>query len=272
MIETTIALSERILGFGAAIAGMEIVATAREWGPNSLAAPDVLSSRYTSPRLNRAIYVVSAHGGILVVGLTYLIMGCVLMLPNVAAWPRIVADLGIVFASALANVVSPFGRDGADQMRKIVALALAGARIATSHEVQVLFLAFIAAQLSLSYVVAGIAKACGPSWRTGVALERILACQHYGFRPAARVLAMSRWIGVIACWLVITLEVVFPLVFVLPPSASYALLAVALGLHVGIAAVMGLNDFLPAFAAAYPIVWEFTVGGSLSLRSIFFNG
>lgn len=272
MIESTITFSERILGFGAAIAGLEIITTSREWGPNSLASPSVMSSRYLSPRINRAVYVLSSHGGIIVVGVTYCLMGCLLMLPNIPNWMRALADGGIVVGSAMANVVSPFGRDGADQMRKIVALSLACARMATSHEVRVLFLAFIAAQLTLSYVVAGIAKVSGSAWRTGVALERILACQHYGFRPAARLLTKSQWFGIIGCWLIIVLEISFPIIFVVPESASYLLLAATLGFHVGIAILMGLNDFLLAFAAAYPIVWEFTAGGTLGIRGLLFGG
>lgn len=269
MIEGAIAISERILGFGAAVAGLEIVTTAHEWGPNSLAAPGIVSARYLSRRLNRAIYLVSCNGGIVAVGVTYCIMGCLLMFGNVPIWTRIVADVGIVIGSVLANLISPFGRDGADQMRKIVALSLAGALSTSSHEVRVLFLAFIAAQLSLSYFVAGIAKACGSSWRTGVALERILACQHYGFRPIARYLTASRWAGVIGCWLIITFEISFPLVFVLPKPAPYVLLAIGLAFHFGIAVAMGLNDFLPAFAAAYPIVLLFAAGGSLNVSRVF---
>jgi hypothetical protein len=57
----------------------------------------------------------------------------------------------------------------------------------------------------------------------------------------------------------------FPLVFAVPQPAAWVLLAGGLLFHLGIACVMGLNDFLPAFAAAYPIVWEFAAG-SLSIH------
>ncbi len=120
------------------------------------------------------------------------------------------------------------------------------------HEAGVLY---VAAQLTLSYVRAGIVKAQERSWWTGHALSSILTLPAYGVpvwvprcmsqnRSAARVLS----VGVMA------FECLAPIAW-LNPIACIAVMAVALTFHTATAMLFGLNRFLLAWSAALPSLW-----------------
>ena len=120
------------------------------------------------------------------------------------------------------------------------------------HEAGVLY---VAAQLTLSYVRAGIVKARERSWWSGHALSAFLALPAYGVptglprhMPNHCLLLRSASVGVIA------FECLSPLAW-LNPIACLVLIVVALGFHTAAAAVFGLNRFLLAWSAALPSLW-----------------
>ncbi len=120
------------------------------------------------------------------------------------------------------------------------------------HEAGVLY---VAAQLTLSYVRAGIIKAKERSWWTGHALAAFLVLPAYGV-PAwvPRRLPHDRIPLRIVSAGVIGFECLAPVAW-LDPIVCIVVIAVALAFHTATAALFGLNRFLLAWSAALPSLW-----------------
>ncbi len=145
---------------------------------------------------------------------------------------------------------------GSDAMLFTVLGGLAVAQLpnvaSVVHEAGVLY---VAAQLTLSYVRAGIAKARERSWWTGHALSAFLALPAYGVPtwvprrvPKDRILLRFVSAGVIG------FECLAPFAW-LDPTVCIAVMAVAVTFHTATAALFGLNRFLLAWSAALPSLW-----------------
>jgi hypothetical protein len=130
---------------------------------------------------------------------------------------------------------------GSDAMTLVVLLGLALARTFSPQ----LGLAYITAQLVLSYFLAGVFKLRDPAWRDGSALPRLLAAPQYRTTPLS--IPMARLAG----YAVITFECTFPLAL-LDAATAWAFMLAGITFHVLNARVLGLNRFLWAWLAAYP--------------------
>ncbi|MET0287581.1 MAG: hypothetical protein ABW352_24045 [Polyangiales bacterium] len=137
---------------------------------------------------------------------------------------------------------------GSDAMTLVVLLGLALARTFSPR----LGLAYIAAQLVLSYFLAGLFKLRDPAWRDGSALPRLLAAPQY--RSAALHVPFAR----VAGYAVIVFECAFPLAL-LDAQAAWAFTVAGITFHVLNARVLGLNRFLWAWLAAYPALLAWSV-------------
>jgi hypothetical protein len=145
------------------------------------------------------------------------------------------------------------GRDGSDHALLIEHAALAVAASGKSvREDRSAALAFLGAQGVLSYAVAGIVKVASPEWRSGAALPGVLRTVSYGHGGLASFLANHPRIAKLGCWATIIAELGAPLTLILPQKLSKAYSLGLIGMHVGISFFMGLNRFLPAFAALHP--------------------
>jgi hypothetical protein len=111
---------------------------------------------------------------------------------------------------------------------------------------------FLAAELTLAYLVAGLSKATSGCWRSGNAFTIIAQTRMYSQPTAARVIRTYPAVGRAAGHAVLAWESLFILALTAPPALVVAPLAVGVGFHAGCAIVMGLNRFLWAFAAGYP--------------------
>lgn len=109
-------------------------------------------------------------------------------------------------------------------------------------------LAYLALQTTLSYFVAGCAKARHLSWRNGSALEFFLEGRLRGGR--ARV----------ASWLVLAWQCSFPLALS-GPGAALGYCCGGLLFHAANLHYMGLNRFLWIWLACYPAVYQFSCEG-----------
>jgi hypothetical protein len=145
---------------------------------------------------------------------------------------------------------------GSDAMLFTVLGGLAVAQLpnvaSVVHEGGVLY---VAAQLTLSYVRAGIVKAKERSWWTGHALAAFFALPAYGVpawvpRRVPNDLPLLR----VASVGVMGFECLAPLAW-FDPIACIALMAVAFTFHASTAALFGLNRFLLAWSAALPSLW-----------------
>ena len=146
-----------------------------------------------------------------------------------------------------------FGLDGADQMSLLIVLTLVLCSVLASDPgVQRLGLWFIAIQLSLAYLVSGIAKLLSAEWRRGVALRGILSTYTYGTPFFRRLLLRHPTVSLLGCWAVMLTEVALPIGLFAGVPGALVVMAVGMTMHLGIAVVMGLNDFVWSFLAAYP--------------------
>jgi hypothetical protein len=148
---------------------------------------------------------------------------------------------------------------GSDAMTMVVLLGVSIARMFEGERARQIGLGYVAAQLVLSYFVAGVVKLRSPRWRDGSALVALGGAHQYALaprvtrllddrRPSARLGARA------ACWTLLSFECVFPLAL-LDRTVCLTLLALGASFHVVNARVLGLNRFLWAWLAAYPALF-----------------
>ncbi|WP_107101083.1 HTTM domain-containing protein [Streptomyces graminilatus] len=107
----------------------------------------------------------------------------------------------------------------------------------------------IAAQVCFLYGSAGLYKVQGGSWGNGTALHYVLNLDLFRPWPELSLLADEHDVLIaIACYLTVLVQVAFP--FVLFGRLKYPVLTMLLGMHLGIAVLMGLPLFSGAMIIA----------------------
>ncbi|MEV6509947.1 HTTM domain-containing protein [Streptomyces sp. NPDC051642] len=107
----------------------------------------------------------------------------------------------------------------------------------------------IAAQVCFLYGSAGLYKVQGGSWANGTALHYVLNLDLFRPWPELSLLADEHDVLIaVACYLTVLVQVAFP--FVLFGRLKYPVLTMLLGMHLGIAALMGLPLFSSAMIIA----------------------
>ncbi|MFD4906418.1 HTTM domain-containing protein [Kitasatospora purpeofusca] len=107
----------------------------------------------------------------------------------------------------------------------------------------------IAAQVCFLYGSAGLYKVQGGSWGSGTALHYVLNLDLFRPWPALSLLVDSRpMLVAVASYATVLLQVAFP--FVLFGRYKYLVLTMLLGMHVGIAVLLGLPVFSGAMIIA----------------------
>jgi len=239
----------RGLAIAAAIAALELVRVRRALADTGVFAWPVLRRELAgAPRAVRAVadIALSYRGTLVILALQ---LAAALALP----WLDHPAPAWIVFATSLAIAIRFRGayNGGSDAMLLVVALAVALARTAPASRLAPAALGYAAAQLVLSYVIAGDAKIADPAWRRGTALRIVVRLPQYQVSPAAQALLSRPAITRLAAWAMLAFECGFPLALT-DRAVCLALLAFGAGFHVTNAVVFGLNRFLWAWLAAYP--------------------
>ena len=107
----------------------------------------------------------------------------------------------------------------------------------------------IAAQVCFLYGSAGLYKVQGGSWGNGTALHYVLNLDLFRPWPELSLLADEHDVLIaVACYVTVLVQVAFP--FVLFGRLKYPVLTVLLGMHLGIAVLMGLPLFSGAMIIA----------------------
>ncbi|MDV9168842.1 HTTM domain-containing protein [Streptomyces sp. W16] len=107
----------------------------------------------------------------------------------------------------------------------------------------------IAAQVCFLYGSAGLYKVQGASWGNGTALHYVLNLDLFRPWPELSLVADEHDVLIaVACYLTVLVQVAFP--FVLFGRLKYPVLTVLLGMHLGIAVLMGLPLFSGAMIIA----------------------
>lgn len=146
-----------------------------------------------------------------------------------------------------------YGLDGSDQMHTIVWSGLLVFLASPSASIKDLALAFIAAQLLLSYLTSGIAKLLSPIWRSGRAVGLIVRTESYGHKNAYGLIERLHLSGPLSRGTIL-LEVVGPLLVLMGPRATMVFVVCGVMFHLGSAILMGLNSFVWSFIACFPAV------------------
>lgn len=166
-----------------------------------------------------------------------------------------VLTLGLLVAAGLDTLRRFDGpyNGGSDRMRLLVLIGLWLARLVPDWAG--VALGYVSVQLVLSYAMAGWVKLANREWRTGQALVDVFAFSVYPASEALRGWATRPGALVVAAWTMLVFEAAFPLAL-LHPVALQAALAAAFTFHVVNACVFGLNRFVWAWLAGYPLlVW-----------------
>lgn len=144
---------------------------------------------------------------------------------------------------------------GSDSMSVVLASALSVPVLfgPTPLAIQAALL-YIGVQVTLSYVIAGLAKLRQADWRAGLALRHFVL--HGPYRPPGWLArALERRVLVLALsWTVIAFECLFPLAW-LDPRLCLAWLAFGAIFHAANVFVLGLNRFFWAWLAGYPAMF-----------------
>jgi hypothetical protein len=154
----------------------------------------------------------------------------------------------------LARYDGPFN-GGADKMTLLILFCLSCVHLAPSPFWAEMAFAYLAVQLVLSYVISGQVKLANPAWRRGEALSDVFLFSAYPVADDLRALAKNRWVTYRGAWVVMFVEVSFP-VFLLHPLALLFGLTLAALFHLSNAFLFGLNRFFWIWLSAYPaLIW-----------------
>ncbi len=250
--EIALLWTRRATALGAVVNAVELLAVARlihgertwrdrtlvsEWGP----VRSILSARML-PVLALVQLCAAAGLGLLPVSSTRSI-------PALGLSCAIVLCLTTLLSAARFRGTMNGGSDG---MLFTVLGGLVVAQLDHAHLlVREAGLLYIAAQLTLSYLRAGVVKVRRRDWWTGEAMARFIELPAYGVPLwVPRHLPLLRVVGIG----VMVFECLAPLAW-LHPDAAMSYLLLALVFHVGTAVLFGLNRFLLAWTAAMPALW-----------------
>ncbi|MFJ2619396.1 HTTM domain-containing protein [Glutamicibacter sp. NPDC087344] len=111
-------------------------------------------------------------------------------------------------------------------------------------------LCLVVAQLCIVYFEAGMYKIQGALWQDGTAMYYPISSEAYGIFPwLSELITWNTWAVVLITYFTVIIQVAFPFMLFNKISRRIALLAV-LGMHIGIAVVMGLPFFSGIMASA----------------------
>jgi len=141
---------------------------------------------------------------------------------------------------------------GSDAMQMVLLSALVLAQWDPSRPVLVqAALLYIAVQLTLSYVLGGIAKWRQAEWRRGTALAAFVESPQYGVPPMLQRLLRRPRISMAASAGILLFECAMPVAW-FSTATALVVVGMAFGFHLANVALFGLNRFLLLWTAAYP--------------------
>ena len=156
-------------------------------------------------------------------------------------------------ALALRRFDGPYN-GGSDRMSVLMLICLMLTHLAPTLRLQEASFGYLAAQLVLSYAMAGWVKAVNPEWRNGEALRKVFAQSAYPVAENLRALALAPRLMKRMSWAVVLFEIAFPLALFNRSALAVALVLAAI-FHAANACLFGLNRFLWIWLCAYPSLW-----------------
>jgi hypothetical protein len=242
-----------ILGFGFIIKCLELIRTSSTFKPKEAFDWQVVGrDKLLNHRFSGFFGVLYSRSGVITICLVSILSyaGFVIYWENELVTK--IAMSALLLACAIIYQRQGYGADGADQMTFLVLLSTFLCYVLVDNEaVKLVGISFIAMQLVLSYIISGGAKLISTQWRSGTAIVGILSTYTYGTEITRRVFRKNNFFSKTVCWFTILIECLFPLILFLDGAAFDIAIAVGILFHLSIAIVMGLNDFVFSFTAAY---------------------
>ena len=150
----------------------------------------------------------------------------------------------------------PYSLDGSDQMTYFVLIGLIIMVLGGPGYVM-LGASAIAIHAAICYLTSGIAKLCGPLWRSGSALPAIMASAEFGSKFGTLVLQRRPWLATLSSWLIIFGHLCAGICIILGSYFAIFGIVFSVAFHVAVALTMRLNVFIWGFAATYPSILYF---------------
>lgn len=249
-LQSALDLTTRVVACGQALSALELLWIRHHFERQGVFSLGTISSFHRHPTALRVIdrYV------FLLLGLQLTASTALVVFGPFSPSGRLLLTLAFL-AATISRWRRHIGGDGAEQMTAIVFAAVSLAVLPwPSSNRMVAATTFIAAQVGLSYVTAGVAKLISATWRDGSALSAILSTHSHGHPWAARFMHRHVRLAQLVAWTIIIFECLFPLLVLGPSWLVVLTLICGFAFHVGCAVLMGLNSFLWSFPAAYPCV------------------
>src|SRR5690606_24962932 len=117
------------------------------------------------------------------------LIAALLLITDLFPGYRFVLCLVVTLCLLLFGLRHIVGTEGADQMLVILFFSLTIAYSVPYPPLRKVCMAFIAAQLLLSYLIAGVAKLISPAWRNGRAMLEINRAESFGNHAIYRFLS-----------------------------------------------------------------------------------
>lgn len=244
---------------GQLIGGLESLWSIRSYRPNGLLrgraaerdglGTSSLADKYLPRQVKQAI---DSHASAVAIHVSSILgAGIILASPK----NRIGQLVGVAVSLAsnqLAEYRNPYGRDGSDQMSKLIySYRLATGLIPTREAADDVFLRAVNAQVCIAYTASGLAKLISSTWRSGDALRLIVLTDSYGGTKFAETIHRYPGIGKALSWLTIAWETLYPAIYLTNPEHARRLMLLIKLFHGGIAATMGLPRFFWGFSASH---------------------
>ncbi len=178
---------------------------------------------------------------------------CVMIILGVGApWPLV--GLALLSLMILHRFQGPYN-GGSDRMGLLALWCVTLSQCLPTDTGREIAFGYLAAQVVLSYVVAGWVKIVNPAWRTGHALRQVFSFSTYPVSEDLRGWAARPRVLLAMSWAVILLEIAFPLTLVSQPTLAIGLTMAGV-FHLANACLFGLNRFFWTWLAVYPaIIW-----------------
>ena len=245
-----------VAGLGAALSAAQDLAAAREFSDTGLLSWPVTATAGSrlSTRVRSLVMPASRYRWVLWVKL---LAGALAPVAALTARPAAtVLALALAVTAVLTVQRSAYGLDGSDQMSVLALVTAAGALLAgPDSTASRVLLVFLAAQLVLSYLVAGVTKLVSPQWRSGTGLAGVFGTAEYGSAGLHAFTTRHPGLVRLAAHGTIAFECTFWVALFAPTPVLLAYLAMGLAFHLSVAVTMGLTTFVFAFPAAYPAVF-----------------
>ncbi len=255
--DLAIGMATVVVSLGSAIHALELLVLRREFAPGGLYSWPVLRTFLRATLRAPVSYISDFFFGypnylvVIVIQFLASLMAVIQPRSSGAKWYLSIA----LAAQLLFHLRNRLGLGGADQMRVVVTAGCVTYHLAPDPWAKEACLWFVCLETILAYVTSGILKWISPVWRNGTAIAKLFRTETFGGRMLHS--AATRFTGLswLVCRATVVFECVLPVLVFCGPTMCLVFIGTGVMFHIGVAIVMGLNDFVWPYFAAYPILF-----------------